>query len=71
MRIDGATELAHVGMEAWVALAAEVGVSERFARRTTRATVERVQSVTLDVATQALDNDVVVEIVRRILSIRV
>ena len=35
MRIDGATELGQVGMDAWVALAAEVGVSERFARRTT------------------------------------
>jgi serine/threonine-protein kinase HipA len=68
MRIDGATELADVGMDAWVALAAEVGVSERFARRTTRATVERVQAMAIDVATRTLDADVA--ILRRIVAIR-
>ena len=35
------------------------------------ATVERVKSVALDLATQALDGDGVVDIVKRILSIRV
>jgi hypothetical protein len=56
-------------MDAWVALAAEIGVSERFARRTTSAIVERVQAVAVDVMARTLDADV--QILRRILSIRV
>lgn len=44
MRIDGASEIADVGMESWLRLAAEVGVSERFARQTTRSVVERAQA---------------------------
>ena len=70
MRIDGATELAHVGMDAWAALADEVGVSERFARRTTRAIVERVQAVAMDAA-RSMPETSVDEIAGRILSIRV
>jgi len=41
MRIDGAAEIDEVDRDAWIRLAREVGVSERFARRTTAAVVER------------------------------
>ena len=44
MRIDGAARIEEVDTDAWVRLAAEIGVSERFARRTTAAVVERVLS---------------------------
>lgn len=43
MRIDGAVRIEEVDMDAWVRLAREIGVSERFARRTTGAVVERVR----------------------------
>lgn len=42
MRIDGAAQVEEVDMEAWVRLAGEIGVSERFARQTTAAVIERV-----------------------------
>jgi len=42
MRIDGAVHIEEAGMDAWVRLAGEIGVSERFARRTTAAVLERV-----------------------------
>jgi serine/threonine-protein kinase HipA len=42
MRVDGAAHIEEVDADAWVRLAGEVGVSERFARRTTAAVVERV-----------------------------
>jgi len=43
MRIDGAAQIEDVDINAWVRLADELGVSERFARRTTAAVVARVQ----------------------------
>jgi serine/threonine-protein kinase HipA len=50
MRIDGATHIEHVDIDAWVRLATEVGISERFARRTTAAVVERVQAAVANIA---------------------
>lgn len=50
MRIDGATSLEQVDVGAWVRLAGEIGVSERFARRTTAAVVERVRAAIPGVA---------------------
>jgi serine/threonine-protein kinase HipA len=44
MRIDGAAFVDEVDLDAWLRLATEIGVSERFARRTTAAVVERVQA---------------------------
>lgn len=41
MRIDGAVHIEDVSMEAWLRLAREIGVSERFAERTTTAIRER------------------------------
>ena len=43
MSIDGARDIGEVGLDAWVRLAAESGVSERFARRTTTRLVTRVK----------------------------
>ncbi|HEV7773455.1 MAG TPA: type II toxin-antitoxin system HipA family toxin [Conexibacter sp.] len=43
MRIDGATDVEQVDMDAWVQLASEIGVSERFARRATKSVAERVR----------------------------
>jgi serine/threonine-protein kinase HipA len=47
MRIDGAASIEKVDMDAWVRLAREIGVSERFARRTTAAVMERVRTAAL------------------------
>jgi serine/threonine-protein kinase HipA len=44
MRIGGATRIEQVDMDAWVRLAADIGVRERFARRTTLDVVERVRA---------------------------
>jgi serine/threonine-protein kinase HipA len=70
MRIDGAVQIEAVDMETWTRLAHEVGVSERFARRTTAAVVGRIQAAALDVVTKML-NDPAVEIFRRVASIKV
>ncbi|MBS1869583.1 MAG: type II toxin-antitoxin system HipA family toxin [Actinobacteria bacterium] len=69
MRIDGAAQIEEVDMDGWVRLAREVGVSERFARRTTAAVVERTRAMLTEVVARVLANPAV-EIVRRILSIR-
>jgi serine/threonine-protein kinase HipA len=45
MRIDGATLIEEVDLDAWVRLAGEIGVSQRFARRTTKSMLERVSDV--------------------------
>lgn len=68
MRIDGATQIEQVGMDAWVRLAADVGVSERFARRTTMAVVERVQAAQPDVVDELTETSAA--IASRISSIR-
>jgi len=51
MRIDGAVDVDDVDMGAWLRLAGEINVSERFARRTTTAIVKR----TLEAVPVALD----------------
>jgi serine/threonine-protein kinase HipA len=71
MRIGGAMQIEQVDMDAWVQLAREIGVRESFARRATADVVGRTQAVVIDVAARAVDSDVVVEIVRRIVSARV
>jgi serine/threonine-protein kinase HipA len=65
MRIDGATRIEEVDMQAWLRLAGEVSVSERFARRITRTIVERTQA---GIATAYPDEsaEIVDAIVRRI-----
>ena len=52
MRIDGAREIAEVDLSAWLRLAAEIGVSERFARRTTTAVVARVKAASAELVPQ-------------------
>jgi serine/threonine-protein kinase HipA len=52
MRIGGATHIEQVRLDSWVQLAGEIGVSERFARRTTAAVIERVLAALPGVATQ-------------------
>ncbi len=52
MRIDGAREIAEVDLSAWLRLAAEIGVSERFARRTTTAVVARVKATAAELVPQ-------------------
>ena len=52
MRIDGAREIAEVDLSAWLRLAAEIGVSERFARRTTTAVVARVKAAAAELVPQ-------------------
>jgi serine/threonine-protein kinase HipA len=49
MRIDGAAHIEDVDMNAWVRLAADISVSERFARRTPAVVMERVMTAALDV----------------------
>ncbi len=49
MRIDGAAHIEQVDMDAWIKLAGEIGVSERFVRRTTAAVTERVRTAALHV----------------------
>jgi serine/threonine-protein kinase HipA len=49
MRIDGAVHIQKVDANTWVRLAGEIGVSERFARRTTAAVMERVRTAALGV----------------------
>jgi serine/threonine-protein kinase HipA len=72
MSIDGATHLEQVGIDAWVQLAAEVGVSERFARRTVATVCERVDAVLDHVAAASANgfSEMVMAIVQRIASIR-
>lgn len=48
MRIDGAAHIGEVDLDAWVRLACDVGISERFARRTTRAVIDRTQAALAD-----------------------
>jgi serine/threonine-protein kinase HipA len=49
MRIDGAVEIDEVDLDAWVRLAADAGVSRRFALRTTAELVGRVQAAAREV----------------------
>ena len=53
MRIDGAVNIEEVGLDSWVRLADEIGVSERFARRTTTAVADRVRAVMRTVGTRS------------------
>ncbi len=71
MRIDGATQIEQVGMDAWVRLAREIGVRESFARRTTADVVRRVQSAAVNVMAGSRDSDIAMEIFMRIISIRI
>jgi len=68
MRIDGATMIEEVNGEAWVRLAADIGVSERFARRMTAAVVERVSAALM--GRKALEQPLAGGIARRILAFR-
>jgi serine/threonine-protein kinase HipA len=52
MRIDGAADIADVDLGAWLRLAEDVGVSQRFAQRTTVAMVERVQAAAAELVPQ-------------------
>lgn len=65
MWIDGAVRIDEIDPDAWVRLAREIGVSERFARRTTAAVVERVRHA-LPVAVANDPPPTVAAIVRRI-----
>jgi serine/threonine-protein kinase HipA len=82
MRIDGATEIEQVDMDAWVRLAGEIGVRDSFARRTTADVVRRVQAatvettITINAARRIRPSDydfedVVTKIGQRIMSIRI
>lgn len=66
MRIDGVTDIGQVDMDAWIKLAGEISVSERFARRTTAAIMERVRSAALRVRQVDRDWTMAAAIVRRI-----
>lgn len=68
MRIGGATMIEEVDGDAWFRLAADVGVSERFARRTSAAVVERVSAALT--AHRALEQPLAGGIARRILAFR-
>jgi serine/threonine-protein kinase HipA len=72
MSIGGATHIEQVDGHAWIRLAGEIGVSERFARRTTAAVVERVQSALATVAAgDNLHSKTTLTLFARIAAIRV
>jgi serine/threonine-protein kinase HipA len=72
MRIDGAAQIEEVDMNAWVRLASEVSVSERFAQRTTRDVVERVRSAASDLVDELeTHNQAVMAIAARIATIKI
>lgn len=65
MRIDGAVHINEVNADTWVRLAREIGVSERFARRSTAAVVERVSAAALDAGLGDQDFPMAVEVWER------
>ncbi|HZV72471.1 MAG TPA: type II toxin-antitoxin system HipA family toxin [Conexibacter sp.] len=52
MSLGGATDVADVDLGAWTRLAADIGVSERFARRSTAAVVARVKAAAAELVPQ-------------------
>jgi serine/threonine-protein kinase HipA len=72
MSIGGATDIADVDLDAWSRLAADAGLSGRFARRTTTVLVERVQAAAIALASEPRhSNATATKITARIASIRV
>ncbi len=72
MRIDGATHIADVNLDAWMHLAGEVGIREQFAVDTTTRLVQRAQAAASDLVTKPEhDNPTAREIAARIGSIRI
>jgi serine/threonine-protein kinase HipA len=72
MRIGGATDIAHVDLDAWVGLAGEVGIREQFAVRTTKQLVRRVEAAARTLITEPRHRNFTAErIAARIASIRV